>query len=70
MPSSEKRKVIIECAIGRIEQTSSDESDLSEDENKVQHLSGSLVKKNPLREISTYKSEKKPEVELNMSNFL
>lgn len=47
MPWSEGKKVQIERAIGSIEYTSSDESDLSEGENGVQKLSGYLVKKIP-----------------------
>ena len=47
MPWSEEKKVQIERAIGSIEYTSSDESDLSEGENGVQKLSGYLVKKIP-----------------------
>ena len=47
MPWSEDKKVQIERAIGSLEYTSSDESDLSEGENGVQKLSGYLVKKIP-----------------------
>ena len=54
MPWSEDKKVQIERAIGSLEYTSSDESDFSGSENGVQKLSGYLVKKNTLGEISTY----------------
>ena len=47
MPWSEGKKVQIERAVGSLEYTTSDESDLSEDENGVQKLSGYLVKKIP-----------------------
>ena len=54
MPWSEDKKVQIERAIGSLEYTSSDGSDFSGSEHGVQKLSGYLVKKNTLGEISTY----------------
>ena len=52
MPWSEKKKEAIEEAVGSFEYTSSNESDLREDENRVQHLNGYRVKKLPWERLS------------------